>query len=224
MSRKRTWLQFFLNMTSSDKKDEPAKRDKTGKLWTESENKEVKKLLAEGKSVKEISDKVGRTTKAIDSRIYLWIKKEIAAGGNREEIMKKYKMKNTSDSGFSMHWSADEVSTLKQYIQQEGKTISQISTLLNRKEQNVINKLISIAYNEIQKGENKDKVLAKYRINKADYEKYVAKKDRQVISSNIDLIEITQKIDTLTNLLNLVLKIQKDQSEDIKRIKEFCDQ
>ena len=211
---------------TSDKKDDTIKLSKAGNLWSESDAKEVKKLLQDGKSIPEIAKAVDRTDGAIKARFKIWALKEVEEGGNRDDVFKKYKLLNKDGIVTDVparFWTDEEVRLLTRHTQ-EGKSIPEISKLLIRTESNILSKLNSLAYDEIKNGGQKDKIIIKYRLNKDTYEKFEAKKDgkdkkeRKSKSQSqpaIDLTEINQKINTLTNLINLVLKNQEDQSKKL---------
>lgn len=214
---------------SSDKKDNSP--PKSGNLWLESDAREVKKLLSENKSIADIAKAVGRTDGAIKTRFKLWALKEISTGGNRDEVFKKYKMLAEDGSVVkapAYYWNPEEVKLLIQYTD-ENKSLPEISKLLLRTENNVLSKLNTMAYDEIKNGASKDTTIIKYKLNKDKYEKFELKKNKAKTQKStetptIDLTEITQKINTLTNLVNLVLKNQEEHSKKLDVIQKFCDQ
>lgn len=118
-----------------------------------------------------------------------------------------------------LYWKTQEVNSLKQYIQ-DGITIEQIAQELKRTETSIRGKLTLLAYSEIQKGGSKIDILKKYKIDGDRFAKYENKRvKREKGKLNVqNLVETNRKIDTLTNLLNLVLKNQKEQSDKLDAI------
>lgn len=203
----------------SGKKYSRSRPIKAGKFWSERDAGTVKKMLEEGKTISEIANAVGRTNGSIKARFKIWARKEVAEGGNRDEIFKKYLLLDKDgivtdvSSGF---WIDGEMQSLMSYIQ-EGKTIAEISKLLPRTENGILNKLKSMARSGIKNGEQKDKVLTKYSIDTEIHEQFESKKDKKVETSQkiITPPETSQKLDTITNQLDLFKSNQEELSKRI---------
>jgi hypothetical protein len=73
---------------------------KFGRLWTEAEEMALKSMHSEGKTMEQMTKAINRSEKAISCRVLLLADKEISAGGNKAEVLAKWKI---TDDNFNKH-------------------------------------------------------------------------------------------------------------------------
>lgn len=233
-------LTQYTKMTTAtlatDKKDESppelVKKAKSSMLWSESDVKEVKRLLSEGKLISDIATSVGRTEESILARMKMWRDKEITEQGEKSKSTDQGKEADKpANAGKS--WKKEDDFKVRALIN-EGKKVDKIASLMDRTSGSIRARMKKYAHEDITSGKDETKTLELYGLDKDIYRKFVQsmqkgkkekKKDDKKSTSTtplVDLSAVNQKLDTLTNLVNLCLKNQDDHLKKINEIWRFC--
>lgn len=126
-----------------------------------------------------------------------------------------------NNSNVGKFWTVSEATEVKRLLA-EGKSTTKIAQAVGRNEGGIRAKFKQWAIQEITAGDLKDKVLTKYRIDPATFTMNKENADKKSKTNKSELNDMNQKIDTLTNLLNLALKNQKELSDKLDVIIKHC--
>lgn len=142
------------------------------------------------------------------------------------------KENNVKNPRSGKSWSVDEENKLKKLIS-EGKTIKDVVPSMERTANALYCRIKQIAYKEIKSGGDKKTVLDKYKIGESDYDVYTEKTERLTVKTekkkaapkkhsvteiyknaeSSELQSIKIQLDSMTNLLNLIIKQQQEHSQ-----------
>ena len=120
-------------------------------------------------------------------------------------------------------WKKDEDSKAKSLYLSE-TPVDKIAKELGRTVGSIKERIKTYAYKEIKDGGNRSDILKKYRLEDADYKKFESKKDnkQKKVTKQEDMSAINQKIESLTNLVNLLIKNQEEQTKKLDIILSAC--
>lgn len=206
------------------------KKPKSSVLWTESDSKEVKRLMSEGKLISDIAQLIGRTEESIAAKMKMWKDK-----GQAEIPIKPESKESNKPANAGKSWKYDDDSKVRELIK-AGDKQEKIAALMNRTLGSINARVKKYAYDDITSGKDETETLKLYSLDKVMYDRFaktktkkkedkksITKKDNK-IASQVDLTPIITKLDTLTQLVTLCLKNQEDHFKRINQIWEHCTQ